>query len=83
MSSDSNTAGRPVCAPRRPTRQITAGQVTIGGDAPVRVQSMTTTKTGDFEATLPADQELATAGAELVRVTVNDADARARPARAW
>ena len=81
MSSDSNTAGRPVCAPRRPTRQITVGTVTIGGDAPVRVQCMTTTKTGDFEATHQQIKELATAGAELVRVTVNDDDAvRALPA---
>ncbi len=81
MSDDSNPAGRTVCAPRRPTRQITAGTVTIGGDAPVRVQSMTTTRTGDFEATHQQIKELATAGAELVRVTVNDDDAvRALPA---
>lgn len=74
MNSDSPPAG-PVCAPRRPTRQITAGKVTIGGGAPVRVQSMTTTKTGDFEATHQQIKELATAGCELVRVTVNDDDA--------
>ncbi len=61
-----------VCAPRRPTRQITAGGVTIGNGAPVRVQSMTTTITGDADATLAQIRELATAGAELVRVTVND-----------
>jgi (E)-4-hydroxy-3-methylbut-2-enyl-diphosphate synthase len=63
---------RPVCAPRRPTRQIRVGGVTLGGDAPVRVQSMTTTKTGDHEATIQQIKELATAGAEFVRVTVND-----------
>ncbi|HPF70660.1 MAG TPA: flavodoxin-dependent (E)-4-hydroxy-3-methylbut-2-enyl-diphosphate synthase [Candidatus Krumholzibacteria bacterium] len=81
MSHDPSAERRPVCAPRRATRQITAGKVTIGGDAPVRVQSMTTTKTGDFEATHQQIKELATAGAELVRVTVNDADAaRALPA---
>jgi len=51
------------------------GEVTMGGDAPVRVQSMTTTKTGDFEATTQQIKELATAGAEFVRVTVNDAAA--------
>lgn len=66
------TSGRPLCAPRRPTRQIRVGGVTMGGDAPVRVQSMTTTKTGDFEATEQQIKELATAGAEFVRVTVND-----------
>jgi len=77
MSDHDPTAARSVCAPRRQTRQIRAGDVTIGGDAPVRVQSMTTTKTGDFEATHQQIKELATAGAELVRVTVND-DAAAR-----
>jgi len=81
MTDHTPAAGRPVCAPRRRTRQITAGTVTIGGDAPVRVQSMTTTKTGDIEATHQQIKELATAGAELVRVTVNDDDAaRALPA---
>jgi (E)-4-hydroxy-3-methylbut-2-enyl-diphosphate synthase len=68
---------RPVLAPRRATRQVTAGGVTIGGDAPVRVQSMTTTRTGDADATLTQIRELATAGAELVRVTVNDEEAAA------
>jgi len=48
------------------------GGVTIGGGAPVRVQSMTTTVTADVPATLGQIRELATAGAELVRVTVND-----------
>ena len=65
----------PVCAPRRKTRQISVGGVTLGGDAPVRVQSMTTTKTGDVPATLQQIKELATAGAEFVRVTVNDQEA--------
>jgi len=66
-----------VTAPRRPTRQVLVGNVTIGGDAPVRVQSMTTTRTGDADATLAQIRELATAGAELVRVTVNDEAAAA------
>ena len=61
-----------VCSDRIKTRPINVGGVTIGGDAPVRVQSMTCTKTGDAEATLGQIRELATAGAELVRVTVND-----------
>jgi (E)-4-hydroxy-3-methylbut-2-enyl-diphosphate synthase len=64
-------------APRRPTRQVSVGGLTIGGGAPVRVQSMTTTRTGDAEATLAQIRELATAGAELVRVTVNDEAAAA------
>lgn len=61
-----------VCATRVKTRQIDVGGVTIGGGAPVRVQSMTCTKTRDAEATLQQIKELATGGAEIVRVTVND-----------
>jgi (E)-4-hydroxy-3-methylbut-2-enyl-diphosphate synthase len=61
-----------VTAPRRRTRQVNVGGVTIGGDAPVRVQSMTCTPTGDLDGTLQQIRELATAGAEIVRVTVND-----------
>ena len=38
--------------PRRKTRQISVGSVKVGGDAPVSVQSMTTTKTGNVDATL-------------------------------
>ncbi len=77
MTSSFSARPGAVCAPRRPTRQIDCGGVTIGGDAPVRVQSMTTTITGDVEATLAQIRELATAGAELVRVTVNDTAAAA------
>jgi len=65
-------APRPVCAPRRPTRQINVGGLPMGGGAPVRVQSMTTTRTGEIQATLEQIRELASAGAEYVRVTVND-----------
>ena len=72
MTEKNDSGLRPVCAPRRKTRQISVGGVTVGGDAPVRVQSMTTTKTGDPEATIQQVKELATAGAEFVRVTVND-----------
>ena len=56
MSDPRETEKQPVCAPRRPTRQISVGGVTLGGDAPVRVQSMTTTKTGDHEATIQQTQ---------------------------
>ena len=61
-----------VCAQRVRTRQISIGGITLGGDAPVRVQSMTCTRTGNADATLDQVRELATAGAEFVRVTVND-----------
>ncbi len=63
---------RPTCAPRRQTRAVQVGSLTIGGDAPVRVQSMTHHETGDAEATLQQIRELATAGGDIVRVTVND-----------
>jgi (E)-4-hydroxy-3-methylbut-2-enyl-diphosphate synthase len=72
MNDRTNDDIRPTCSPRRATRQISVGGVTVGGDAPVRVQSMTTTRTGDTEATIQQIKELATAGAEFVRVTVND-----------
>ena len=63
---------QPTCRPRRETRPVTVGSVQIGGGAPVAVQSMTCTRTGDAEATLQQIRELATAGADIVRVTVND-----------
>jgi (E)-4-hydroxy-3-methylbut-2-enyl-diphosphate synthase len=63
---------------RRKTRQIRVGSVPIGGDAPISIQSMTTTKTDDVEATLIQVHELATQGADLVRVAVpHEGDARA------
>ncbi len=57
---------------RRQTRQIRVGSVPVGGDAPVSVQSMTTTKTADVDATLAQVYALRGAGADLVRVTCND-----------
>ncbi|MGA2968428.1 MAG: flavodoxin-dependent (E)-4-hydroxy-3-methylbut-2-enyl-diphosphate synthase [Acidimicrobiales bacterium] len=59
-------------SPRRPTRQISVGAVKVGGDAPISVQSMTTTKTGDVEGTLQQIYALAGAGADIVRCTCND-----------
>jgi len=50
--------------------QVTVGGVPVGGGAPVVVQSMTTTRTGDVEATLSQIRALATAGAALVRAAV-------------
>ncbi len=57
---------------RRPTRRIHVGGVAVGGGAPVTVQSMTTTKTADAEATLTQIYALAAAGADLVRCTCNE-----------
>ena len=60
------------------TRQVKAGDVLIGGGAPVSVQSMTNTDTADVEATLSQIRALAIAGADIVRVSVyNEACARA------
>ncbi|MFB3739375.1 MAG: flavodoxin-dependent (E)-4-hydroxy-3-methylbut-2-enyl-diphosphate synthase, partial [Candidatus Velamenicoccus archaeovorus] len=65
---------------RRTSRQVSVGGVTVGGGAPVRVQSMTVTRTADVPATLAQIRELADAGCELVRVAVpHDEDAAALP----
>ena len=65
---------------RRRSRTVHVGSVAIGGDAPISVQSMTTTKTDDVPATLVQIHELATQGADIVRVAVaHEADARAPP----
>ncbi len=71
-------APAPVLAPRRPTRKIRVGKVEVGGDAPVSVQSMTTTPTTDVNRTLQQIAELTAAGCDIVRVAVpsqDDADA--------
>ncbi|HEV7207152.1 MAG TPA: flavodoxin-dependent (E)-4-hydroxy-3-methylbut-2-enyl-diphosphate synthase [Mycobacteriales bacterium] len=64
----------PVLATRRHSRQIMVGSVPVGGGAPVSVQSMTTTKTADVNATLQQIAELTTAGCQIVRVAVPDTD---------
>jgi (E)-4-hydroxy-3-methylbut-2-enyl-diphosphate synthase len=64
-------------APRRKSRPVRVGHVAIGGDAPIVVQSMTNTDTGDVAATVRQVAELARAGSEIVRVTVNNAEAAA------
>ena len=67
-----------VLSPRRPTRKIKVGKLAIGGDAPITVQSMTTTPTSDINATLQQIAELTAAGCDIVRVAVpsqDDADA--------
>ncbi|MEY3641763.1 MAG: flavodoxin-dependent (E)-4-hydroxy-3-methylbut-2-enyl-diphosphate synthase [Actinomycetota bacterium] len=60
---------------RRRTRQIHVGKVAVGGDAPVSVQSMTTTKTADVEGTLQQIYALAAAGCDIVRCTCNEIEA--------
>ena len=57
-------------AERRRSRKIRVGWVEVGGDAPVRVQSMTTTKTADVNATLQQMAALVATGCEIVRVAV-------------
>lgn len=57
---------------RRSSRLLHVGPVPVGGDSPVTVQSMTTTKTADVEATLAQTYALAGAGADIVRITCND-----------
>ncbi len=64
----------PVLAPRRKTRKIKVGKVEVGGDAPISVQSMTTTPTTDINATLQQIAELTTAGCDIVRVAVPTSD---------
>jgi len=68
----------PTLSPRKPTRKIKVGSVFVGGDAPVSVQSMCTTKTEDINSTLQQIAELTAAGCDIVRVacpTQDDADA--------
>jgi len=68
----------PTLAPRRKTRKIKVGSVYVGGDAPISVQSMCTTKTEDINSTLQQIAELTAAGCDIVRVacpTQDDADA--------
>ena len=55
---------------RRVSRQVRVGDVTIGGDAPIRIQSMCTTRTADINATLQQIASLVAAGCEIVRVAV-------------
>jgi (E)-4-hydroxy-3-methylbut-2-enyl-diphosphate synthase len=74
----------PTLAPRRKTRQLMVGDVGIGSDHPVAVQSMTTTKTHDVNTTLQQIAELTATGCDIVRVACprqEDADALAEIAR--
>ncbi|MDO5495205.1 MAG: flavodoxin-dependent (E)-4-hydroxy-3-methylbut-2-enyl-diphosphate synthase [bacterium] len=68
----------PVLAPRKATRRINVGKVPVGGGAQISVQSMTTTKTHDINATLQQIAELTASGCDIVRVACpTDKDAEA------
>ena len=60
---------------RASTVAVSVGNVTIGGNHPIVVQSMTNTETADVDATTNQIKSLVTAGSELVRITVNSAQA--------
>ncbi|MHB8528161.1 MAG: flavodoxin-dependent (E)-4-hydroxy-3-methylbut-2-enyl-diphosphate synthase [Caulobacteraceae bacterium] len=78
MSVQDHTRVRPWRAiDRRKSRQIHVGSVPVGGDAPITVQSMTNTITGDAAATIAQIRELEEAGADIVRVSCPDEDATA------
>jgi (E)-4-hydroxy-3-methylbut-2-enyl-diphosphate synthase len=64
----------PQVAPRRKSRRIDVGSVPVGDGSPVSVQSMTTTKTADVNATLQQIAELTASGCQIVRVAVPDTD---------
>jgi (E)-4-hydroxy-3-methylbut-2-enyl-diphosphate synthase len=70
---DATANGRP----RRKTYGVSVGHIRVGGGAPIVVQSMTNTDTADVEATLQQTLELAEAGSEIVRWTVNVPEAAA------
>ncbi len=67
----------PAAIERRRSRKVWIGQVPVGGDAPIMVQSMTNTDTADAEATARQVVQLARAGSEVVRITVNSTEAAA------
>src|SRR5262247_2649808 len=67
--------------PRHTTRQVRVADALIGGDAPILVQSMTNTDTADAQSTAAQVAELARAGSEIVRITVNTSEAAAQVAR--
>ena len=62
-------------SPRKNTQQVSIGNVKVGGSAPIVVQSMTNTDTANVDATVKQVMELANAGSELVRITVNNDEA--------
>ena len=74
----------PTLSSRRKTKQLKLGNVLVGGDAPVSVQSMCTTVTADVNSTLQQIAELTASGCQIVRVAVpsqDDADALSQIAK--
>src|SRR5690554_161389 len=76
MSGVGSESSKPL-SPRRKSRQIRMGALAIGGDAPISVQSMTTTDTRDKWATIEQCRVLQAAGVDIIRVAVPDDDAAA------
>src|SRR3982751_1191978 len=73
MTAEAHTAVRPWRAiHRRQSRKIRVGNVEVGGDAPITVQSMTNTLTADAAATIEQIRQLEEAGADIVRVSCPD-----------
>ncbi len=60
---------------RRKTRMVMVGNIPVGGDSPIAVQTMTKTKTADVKATVEQIKRCREAGADIVRVTVNEPEA--------
>ena len=60
---------------RRKTRKVMVGNIPVGGDSPIAVQTMTKTKTADVRATVEQIKRCQQAGADIVRVTVNEQEA--------
>src|SRR5262245_43458246 len=77
MDDRTEPSAIPASAPRRQTVPVDVGGVTVGGGAPVVVQSMTNADTADVEATAQQVAALARAGSELVRITVDRDEAAA------
>ncbi len=77
MSDPSGTSNNCQSASRRKTRAVSVGRVIVGGGSPVAIQSMTNTDTVDVVKTAIQCAELARAGSELVRITVNTPEAAA------
>lgn len=78
LASSSDQATQPYAARpyrRRLTRRVWVGAVPIGGNAPIAVQTMTKTKTADIDTTVAQIRRCQEAGADIVRVTVNDWEA--------
>ena len=65
---------------RRPARAVHIGRVTVGGNAPIAIQSMTNTDPHDVAATLSQIRALAAAGCDIVRLTVPDREAAEKTA---